>query len=93
MSTPSLASIGTGPVSIALFSSLAAGLGLRTTWLLCGVLALVAPVAVLTALRHPESVEDRSTGSDAEQPRADRAEDAPDDDRRPVSPQRATAAA
>ncbi|MEU7103266.1 MFS transporter [Streptomyces longwoodensis] len=65
MSTLALASIGTGPVSIALFSSLSAGLGLRTTWLLCAVLALVAPAAVLLALRHPESVEAEAEAEDA----------------------------
>jgi MFS transporter, DHA3 family, macrolide efflux protein len=53
MSMLSLASIGAGPVSIALFGSLSVALGLRATWMVCGVVALVAPLAAALALRHP----------------------------------------
>ncbi|MCP3768070.1 MULTISPECIES: MFS transporter [unclassified Streptomyces] len=84
MSTLSLASIGTAPVSIALFSSLAAGLGLRTTWLLCAVLALAAPAAVLLALRHPESPRNTETGGDGAE--SARPEDKAPDALRPKAP-------
>jgi len=53
MSTLTLAGIGTGPTSIALFGALALVLGLHTTWLVCGVVALVGPLAAVLALRHP----------------------------------------
>jgi len=53
MSMLTLANVGTGPVSVALFGTLALLLGLQTTWLLCGLVALVGPVAALLALRHP----------------------------------------
>lgn len=53
MSTLSLAGIATGPASIALFGGLALVLGLKTTWLLCGLVALAAPLAAVMALRSP----------------------------------------
>ncbi|MET3988204.1 MFS transporter [Streptomyces sp. PvR034] len=53
MSTLSLAGIGTAPVSIALFSSLSLLLGVQTTWLVCGTIAFVSPVAAVMALRTP----------------------------------------
>ncbi|MFJ6937918.1 MFS transporter [Streptomyces sp. NPDC101132] len=57
MSTLSLAGIGTAPLSIAVFSSLALVLGVQTTWLICGTVAFVSPVAALLALRHPVASE------------------------------------
>ncbi|MEO3787303.1 MFS transporter [Actinocorallia sp. B10E7] len=53
MSTLSLAGIATVPASIALFGGLSLVLGLTTTWLLCGVVALIGPVAAVMALRSP----------------------------------------
>ncbi|WP_079144284.1 MFS transporter [Streptomyces agglomeratus] len=52
MSTLSLAGIGTAPLSIALFSSLSLVLGVQQTWLLCGAIAAVSPVAAVLALRQ-----------------------------------------
>ncbi|MFF7178275.1 MFS transporter [Streptomyces sp. NPDC008121] len=52
MSTLSLAGIGTAPLSIALFSSLSLVLGVQQTWLLCGAIAAVSPVAAFLALRQ-----------------------------------------
>ncbi|MEV7725048.1 MFS transporter [Streptomyces sp. NPDC087917] len=57
MSTLSLAGIGTAPLSIAVFSSLSLVLGIQTTWLLCGAIAFVSPVAAVMALRQPERVD------------------------------------
>lgn len=57
MSTLSLTGIGAGPVSIAVFGSIALGLGVQTTWLLCGIVAAFAPVAAVAALRAPEQNE------------------------------------
>ncbi|MFC4036166.1 MFS transporter [Streptomyces polygonati] len=53
MSTLSLSGIGVGPISIAIFSSLALGLGVQTTWLICGTVAFFSPFAALVALRQP----------------------------------------
>lgn len=53
MSTLSLSGIGTAPISIAIFSSLAIGLGVQTTWLICGAIAFGSPLAAMVALRHP----------------------------------------
>ncbi|MBY8882691.1 MFS transporter [Actinacidiphila acidipaludis] len=53
MSTLSLSGIGVGPLSIAVFSSLAVGLGVQTTWLICGAVAFGSPFAALVALRRP----------------------------------------
>lgn len=53
MSMLSLAGIGAAPVSVALFGALTLALGLQTTWLLCGLVALIGPVAAALALRHP----------------------------------------
>jgi len=53
MSMLSLAGVGTGPVSVALFGALALLCGLQATWLLCGLVALVGPVAAILALRRP----------------------------------------
>ncbi|MEU6486816.1 MFS transporter [Streptomyces sp. NPDC046887] len=53
MSTLALAGIGTAPISIAVFSSLSLLLGVQTTWLVCGAIAFVSPVAAVLALRHP----------------------------------------
>ncbi|HET9380945.1 MAG TPA: MFS transporter [Streptomyces sp.] len=58
MSTLSLAGIGTAPISIAVFSSLSLALGVQTTWLLCGTIAFVSPVAAVLALRHPARAEE-----------------------------------
>ncbi|MGW1278706.1 MFS transporter [Streptomyces tsukubensis] len=51
MSTLALAGIGAAPLSIALFSSLSLVLGVERTWLLCGAVAAVSPVAAILALR------------------------------------------
>jgi MFS family permease len=56
MSMLTLASIGTTPVSIVAFGGLSAAIGVRATWLVCGVVALAAPVAALLALRQPVPV-------------------------------------
>ncbi|MCB5163545.1 MFS transporter [Streptomyces bambusae] len=53
MSTLSLAGIGTAPVSIAVFSTVSLGLGVRQTWLLCGAIACLSPLFALYALRSP----------------------------------------
>ncbi|GAA2736217.1 MFS transporter [Actinocorallia aurantiaca] len=53
MSMLSLAGIATVPASIALFGGLSLVLGLTTTWLLCGAVALIGPVAAVLALRSP----------------------------------------
>ncbi|MCI3222566.1 MFS transporter [Streptomyces sp. NP-1717] len=53
LATLTLASIGVGPISIALFGGLSLAIGLKLTWLVCGTVALVGPVAALLALRHP----------------------------------------
>lgn len=53
LATLTLASIGVGPISIALFGGLSLAIGLKLTWLVCGTVGLVAPVAALLALRHP----------------------------------------
>ncbi|MEU5366898.1 MFS transporter [Streptomyces sp. NPDC005925] len=58
MSTLSLAGIGTAPISIAVFSSLSLVLGVQTTWLLCGTIAFVSPLAAVLALRHPAQAEE-----------------------------------
>ncbi|MFC6982593.1 hypothetical protein [Streptomyces cirratus] len=58
MSTLSLAGIGTAPISIAVFSSLSLALGVQTTWLLCGAIAFVSPLAAVLALRHPAEEEE-----------------------------------
>lgn len=60
MSMLSLAGVGTGPVSVALFGALALLSGLQVTWLLCGLVALVGPVAAILALRHPAESQKRS---------------------------------
>ncbi|MDX3854838.1 MFS transporter [Streptomyces sp. AK02-01A] len=65
MSTLTLASIGTGPISIALFGSLSLTIGLRTTWMVCGAVALIAPLAALAALRHPVAKQDDETAGAA----------------------------
>ncbi|WP_245240705.1 MFS transporter [Streptomyces spiramenti] len=54
MSTLALAGIGTAPVSIALFSSLSLLFGVSATWVLCGLIAFISPVAAFVALRKPE---------------------------------------
>ncbi|MFC7845145.1 MFS transporter [Streptomyces sp. NPDC057382] len=56
MSTLALAGTGTAPISIAVFSSLSLVLGVQTTWLLCGTIAFVSPLAAVLALRHPARV-------------------------------------
>ncbi|PZT77554.1 MULTISPECIES: MFS transporter [unclassified Streptomyces] len=53
MSTFSLSSIGAAPLSLAVFSSLSAPLGVTGTWLLCAGVALFSPVAATLALRAP----------------------------------------
>lgn len=53
MSTFSLSSIGAAPLSLAVFSSLSAALGVTGTWLVCACLALFSPVAATLALRAP----------------------------------------
>ncbi|MCG7524266.1 MFS transporter [Streptomyces sp. OfavH-34-F] len=53
MSTFSLSSIGAAPLSLAVFSSLSAALGVTGTWLVCACLALCSPVAATLALRAP----------------------------------------
>ncbi|MFJ3089803.1 MFS transporter [Streptomyces sp. NPDC086838] len=53
MSTFSLSSIGAAPLSLAVFSSLSAPLGVTGTWLLCASVALFSPVAATLALRAP----------------------------------------
>ncbi|WP_405900707.1 MFS transporter [Streptomyces sp. NBC_00727] len=53
MSTFSLSSIGAAPLSLAVFSSLSAPLGVTGTWLLCACVALFSPVAATLALRAP----------------------------------------
>ncbi|MCY0939426.1 hypothetical protein [Streptomyces sp. H34-S4] len=58
MSTLALAGIGTAPISIAVFSSLSLVLGIQTTWLLCGTIAFVSPLAAVLALRHPARAEE-----------------------------------
>ncbi len=68
MSTLALAGIGTGPFSIALFGGLALVLGLQATWLICGVVALAAPVTALLALRCPEQVEPEPEPEQVEAP-------------------------
>ncbi|MEU0992019.1 MFS transporter [Streptomyces sp. NPDC005953] len=58
MSTLALAGIGAAPLSIALFSSLSLVLGVERTWLLCGAVAAVSPIAALLALRaRPPAVD------------------------------------
>jgi MFS family permease len=58
MSMLTLAGIGTIPVSILVFSSVAIVLGIQGTWVVCGVVAFAAPVAAAIALRHPVSIDD-----------------------------------
>lgn len=58
MSTLSLSGIGTGPISIAVFSSLSLGLGVQTTWLICGAIAFGSPLAAVMALRQPVQLEE-----------------------------------
>ncbi|WLQ37196.1 MFS transporter [Streptomyces castrisilvae] len=53
MSTFSLSSIGAAPLSLAVFSSVSAALGVTGTWLLCAAIALFSPVAAALALRSP----------------------------------------
>ncbi|MGQ4489684.1 MFS transporter [Streptomyces sp. SAS_281] len=53
MSTFSLSSIGAAPLSLAVFSSLSAPLGVTGTWLLCACVALFSPIAATLALRAP----------------------------------------
>lgn len=53
MSTFSLSSIGAAPLSLAVFSSISAPLGVTGTWLLCAAVALFSPVAATLALRSP----------------------------------------
>ncbi|TRV79838.1 MFS transporter [Streptomyces sp. 130] len=53
MSTFSLSSIGAAPLSLAVFSSLSASLGVTGTWLLCAGVALFSPIAATLALRAP----------------------------------------
>ncbi|MEV6959837.1 MFS transporter [Streptomyces sp. NPDC051207] len=65
MSTLSLAGIGTAPISIAVFSSLSLVLGVKTTWLLCGTIAFVSPLAAVLALRHPARAEEPATAAAA----------------------------
>ncbi|MDI5972005.1 MFS transporter [Streptomyces sp. SL13] len=57
MSTLSLSGIGVGPISIAIFSSLAIVLGVQHTWLICGTVALFSPFAAALALRQPVPAE------------------------------------
>lgn len=57
MSMLALSGAGTGPASIALFGGLAFVIGVEVTWVVCGIVALVGPIAALIALRHPVSVE------------------------------------
>ncbi|MER7763037.1 MFS transporter [Streptomyces sp. NPDC097619] len=68
MSTLSLAGIGTAPISIAVFSSLSLWLGVQTTWLLCGAIAFVSPVAAVLALRHPARTEEPAPAPTADLP-------------------------
>lgn len=65
MSTLALAGIGTAPVSIALFSSLSLLFGVSATWVLCGLIAFVSPVAAFVALRKPEPGRQEPDASDA----------------------------
>ncbi|MFF0504112.1 MFS transporter [Streptomyces fimicarius] len=53
MSTFSLSSIGAAPLSLAVFSSLSAPLGVTGTWLLCACVALFSPIAATLSLRAP----------------------------------------
>jgi len=65
MSMLTLASIGTTPVSIVAFGAVSAVVGVQATWLLCGVVALGAPVAALLALRQPQpAAETEPPGAD-----------------------------
>ncbi|MEU0957550.1 MFS transporter [Streptomyces niveus] len=63
LATLTLASIGVGPISIALFGGLSLVIGLKLTWLVCGTVALVAPVAAVLALRHPVQEPVADTGA------------------------------
>ncbi|WP_428965220.1 MFS transporter [Micromonospora fluostatini] len=58
MSMLTLASIGTTPVSIVVFGALSAVIGITATWLVCGLVALAAPVAAVMALRQPVPTEE-----------------------------------
>lgn len=66
LATLTLASIGVGPVSIALFGGLSLVIGLKLTWLVCGTVALVAPFAAMLALRHPVREPAADAGAEAE---------------------------
>ncbi|MFC7615752.1 MFS transporter [Actinokineospora soli] len=63
MATLAIAGIGTAPFSIALFGALAALLGIQATWIVCGLVAMVAPVAAVAALRTPVAVPEREAVS------------------------------
>ena len=72
MSMLTLASIGCVPFSIAVFGALAGLIGLQATWVVCGALAFIAPVAAFIALRCPVfleegSLEEGSVAEDAPQ--------------------------
>lgn len=54
MATLAIAGIGTAPFSIALFGSLSALIGVQATWIVCGAIALSAPLSAVAALRTPK---------------------------------------
>lgn len=54
MATLALSAVGTAPVSIAAFSALSFLIGVETTWVLCGLIALAGPFAAMRALRRRE---------------------------------------
>ncbi|MCD0449327.1 MFS transporter [Actinocorallia sp. API 0066] len=82
MSTLSLAGIATAPASVAVFGGLSLVLGLTTTWLVCGAVALIGPVAAVLALRSPVQADEPPTDT-----AADTAE--PDDGTAPTAPENA----
>ncbi|WIN00186.1 MFS transporter [Actinoplanes oblitus] len=65
MSMLTLAGIGTTPVSIALFGALSAVIGLHATWLVCGAVALAAPLAAVRAIRRPAPAPQAQAGREA----------------------------
>ncbi|MDB1085989.1 MFS transporter [Streptomyces sp. ACA25] len=65
MSTLALAGIGTAPISITVFSTLSLVLGVSPTWVICGLLAFLSPVAAVMALRHPVRSKDADDAADS----------------------------
>lgn len=53
MSMLALSAIGSAPLAYAVFGAISAVAGTTTTWIACGVLAAVTPLAGLRALRSP----------------------------------------